>query len=326
MRVVQRNGRIDRIGSPHRFVNVHCFMPDTQLDAILRLEQRLERKIAHANAGIGLESTPIPGMDTRERIFTDAEAIAEDKVGQIRRLADSEAAVLDELDRDDAYSGEQFREELRQALLSDAGTDLERLPWGIGSGHDRGDEPAVVFLISAGTKHFFRTASLCSADSAIGSDLLASLKMARCNPATPREYPDSLREAVYDAWKRVRYSTFAWLQEQRDPARRQGPLPRAQRQAIDLLERGNSEEAAHAAEILSVRWPSDIEGDLREILREPESSDAERVIRLVEYVGQRGLRPQTVEEIPNVQEGDIKLICYQVSLPEHYKLPEQVSV
>ena len=103
-------------------------------------------------------------------------------------------------------------------------------------------------------------------------------------------------------------------------------MPRAQRQAIDLLERGNSEEAAHAAEILSVRWPSDIEGDLREILREPESSDAERVIRLVEYVGQRGLRPQTVEEIPNVQEGDIKLICYQVSLPEHYKLPEQVSV
>ena len=62
MRIVQRNGRVDRIGSPHDIVETHCFMPDRQLDEVLRLEERLQRKIAHANAGIGVEGTVIPGM------------------------------------------------------------------------------------------------------------------------------------------------------------------------------------------------------------------------------------------------------------------------
>jgi hypothetical protein len=43
MRLVQRHGRIDRIGSRHSEVFLRCVFPDQRLDDLLGLEQRLER-------------------------------------------------------------------------------------------------------------------------------------------------------------------------------------------------------------------------------------------------------------------------------------------
>jgi ERCC4-related helicase len=312
MRIVQRNGRVDRIGSPHDTVNVHCFMPDVQLDAILRLEERLQRKIAHANAGIGVEGTIVPGIATRENIFTDADPVAADKSAQILRLAEGDVNVLAELDRDDAYSGEQFREELRSALLSEAGGDLENLAWGVGSGHNQAHGPAVVFLIRAGQRHFFRLVSLSSPDTTLDPDLLASLKTARCHPNARRVFPAELRPLVFDAWTRVQRSIYLQLQEQRDPAKRQSPLPKAQRDAIDVLLRANSDAATVTAEILTSRWPTDVERDLRQILRDVSLNEALRVTSIVDYVRTRGLRAQQHEDVPDIREGDIKLVCYQV--------------
>ena len=54
MRLVQRHGRIDRIGSKHREVFIRCVFPDTRLDELLGLEERLNRKIAQAAASIGV--------------------------------------------------------------------------------------------------------------------------------------------------------------------------------------------------------------------------------------------------------------------------------
>jgi hypothetical protein len=312
MRIVQRNGRIDRIGSPHADVFVHCFMPDTQLDSILRLEVRLQHKIAQANAGVGVESTVIPGSATREQVFVDAEIVADEKADQVRRLAEGDSAVLDELDRDDAYSGEEFREELRVALLSEAGDDLRMLPWGIGSGHDQGPTSAIVFLAKAGKRHYFRVAPIESNDAPIVDDLLQALKIARCTANTPRKYPNELRSIVYEAWKEVRGNLHAWLQAQRDPARRHGPLPKAQRDAIDLLQRVASDDAARAVQALATRWPADVEKDLRAVLRDPALTDDERIECIVQYVFNRGLRPIPPEAVPDIRLDDVKLVAYQV--------------
>ena len=61
MRLVQRHGRIDRIGSPHERVFIRCFFPDRGLDRILRLEERLKRKLAQAARSVGVESETLPG-------------------------------------------------------------------------------------------------------------------------------------------------------------------------------------------------------------------------------------------------------------------------
>lgn len=317
MRVVQRNGRVDRIGSPHDVVDMHCFMPDTQLDAILRLEERLQRKISHANAGVGVEGVIIPGIATREHVFVDAEAITNEKSEQIRRLREGDATVISELDQDDAYTGEQFREELRAALLSEAGGDLERLPWGIGSGHSEAMAASVVFLAKAGKQYFFRTVPLEDVASAtISGDLLAALKTARCSYAASRLYPDEIRSAVYSGWEKVRYSIYASAQELRDPARQQVALPKAQRDAIDLLARSVNGSAPAVSEILASTWPTDVEKSLRQILRDDSWTDEQRVEGIIDYVARRGLRAPAREDTADIREGDVKLVCYQVVLPK----------
>jgi hypothetical protein len=320
MRVVQRNGRIDRIGSPHAEINVHCFMPDTQLDAYLRLEERLQRKIAHANAGVGIEGVVIPGATTHEHVFVDSEQIAEEKSEQIRRLAAGDAKVFEELDRDDAYSGEQFREELRSALIADAGGDLSQLPWGIGSGHREGKSLAVVFLARAGNRNFFRTVRLDPPAGGgalpISSDLLESLQAARCGHASVRELPDDLRDCLYDAWAFARSEIAESIQRLRDPKNRQPDLPKAQRDAIDLLQRSTLPGSHAAIDILVSVWPADVTRALREIVRDESLNDEQRVERVIAYIQERGLKPAKVEDVPDIRADDIKLVCYQVVLPK----------
>ena len=50
MRIVQRHGRIDRIGSKHDYVHLGLFFPAERLDELLEFEERLERKLALADA------------------------------------------------------------------------------------------------------------------------------------------------------------------------------------------------------------------------------------------------------------------------------------
>ena len=321
MRVVQRNGRIDRIGSPHPEIHVHCFMPDMQLDAYLKLEERLQKKIIHANAGVGIEGVVIPGAITHEHIFVDAEKIAEDKSAQIKRIAAGDETVFEELDRDDAYSGEQFREELRSALLSEAGGDLVHLPWGIGSGHRDGKALSVVFLARAGSRHFFRTVHLDppvtdgDGDPPISSDLLESLQTARCGHASARDLPDDLRGSIYDAWAHARSEIAESIQRLRDPKNRQPDLPKAQRNAIELLQRSTAAGSHAAVGILVSVWPADVTKALREIVQD-EASDERRVERIIAYVQERGLKPQPHEEVPDIRTDDVKLVCYQLVLPK----------
>jgi superfamily II DNA/RNA helicase len=56
MRIVQRHGRIDRIGSKHDTVQMGLFFPAAHLDELLHLEETLERKLAQAEAAEHLES------------------------------------------------------------------------------------------------------------------------------------------------------------------------------------------------------------------------------------------------------------------------------
>lgn len=53
MRIVQRHGRVDRIGSQHDYVHLGLFFPAERLDDLLGLEARLQDKLALADAAVG---------------------------------------------------------------------------------------------------------------------------------------------------------------------------------------------------------------------------------------------------------------------------------
>ena len=56
VRLIQRFGRIDRLGSEHDQINLHNMWPDTQVDAELALTDRLQNRIQSFHDLIGLDS------------------------------------------------------------------------------------------------------------------------------------------------------------------------------------------------------------------------------------------------------------------------------
>jgi superfamily II DNA/RNA helicase len=109
MRLVQRHGRIDRIGSPHRRVFLRTYFPDAQLDRLLELEMRVRRKLAQAAASVGLEVAPIEAGAHREQSFAETRE-------EIERLAQGDPSLYERGGTAGAVqTGEEYRQELRRA-------------------------------------------------------------------------------------------------------------------------------------------------------------------------------------------------------------------
>lgn len=71
MRLVQRHGRIDRIGSKHSTIYLRTFFPDEELDRLLNLEERVRRKLAQAARSVGVETTPIEHGAEGQQSFSE---------------------------------------------------------------------------------------------------------------------------------------------------------------------------------------------------------------------------------------------------------------
>ncbi|MFO7536078.1 MAG: helicase-related protein, partial [Kiritimatiellia bacterium] len=69
VRLIQRFGRIDRIGSEHERIFGFNFMPETELDKNLGLHEKLDRRIQEIHDTIGEDSKI---LDTHERLNTEA--------------------------------------------------------------------------------------------------------------------------------------------------------------------------------------------------------------------------------------------------------------
>ena len=82
VRLIQRVGRIDRIGTDHEFVDIINFLPTTKIDKSLTLQQRVERKITTIKKIIGHD----------QQILSSEEHFDSDAVSSIYN---TEATILD---------------------------------------------------------------------------------------------------------------------------------------------------------------------------------------------------------------------------------------
>ena len=73
VRLIQRFGRIDRIGTEHDVINLHNMWPDTEVDAELDLTDRLHNRIQSFHNLIGLDS----------KLLSDAERLNDDAMYRI---------------------------------------------------------------------------------------------------------------------------------------------------------------------------------------------------------------------------------------------------
>ena len=349
MRVVQRHGRIDRIGSPHRRIVLDCFFPASRLEELLDLEQRLHRKLAMADAAVGTGPV-LPGFDASEgQVFSDTRQ-------QIMDLHAEDTGILERGGQHRALSGEEYRHRLRQAIHPGADrAEILKLPFASGSGfvNSACSQSGYVFCIRVG--HCLRGA----ADGSLGSRgtracLASHCEVCRRDPhfrlvpvdeewrplrnaegvpvvvaetlqaliaadpvreSTERRLSRVTYEGAFDAWEIARNHVWEHWMRLTDPANLQPDVPKAFRDASDLLHR-------HGAEVLGVNElakliacfntvPSArVQREVRLVLNAQESNTA-KVVRLRDLAKNLGLQPpEAVQPLPPVGLDQVHLIAW----------------
>lgn len=239
MRIVQRHGRIDRLGSEHDYVHMRLFFPTQRLETLLDLEQRLKDKLALANAAVG-SGTVLPGQAPGSEVnLTDPEV-----TGEFERLLDDGGTSA-------SLSGEEYRRRLHKALTMDTllKPEIQELPYGSGSGFEN---PAVLgngyvfcIRIAGNPTPWFRFVRvddewnpLVREDGEVDvrSDTLLSLRVADPGSEdTPRWWDERVYEQAFTAWSVAQRHVYDAWSELSDPAAMTPALPRAFRDALDYV-------------------------------------------------------------------------------------------
>ncbi|MCY3851350.1 MAG: phospholipase D-like domain-containing protein [Acidimicrobiaceae bacterium] len=318
MRLVQRHGRIDRIGSKHAEVHLRCVFPDARLDDLLGLEERLHSKLAQAAASVGVgevlpeqtASAEINFSDTREEI----ERIRNEDPTLFERGGTSRGSL----------SGEEFRQELRQALEdSDLADQIKSLPWGSGSGMALnapvgrvgyvfcariGDHPRPLFR--------FVEAQRSGGDTVIG-ETLACLAMARPSNGfnTPRVLDDDTARGAFDAWQRAQVDIIEKWNFMSDKANLEPKMsPRLLRAAEVLREHpppeSTQDEIDRALDAICAPYP---ERTIRIFGAAMKKTDdlAEQATEILNVIRALGLEPYIPPEpLPEITAEDVHLVTW----------------
>ena len=292
MRLVQRHGRIDRIGSKHQEVFLHCRFPDKRLDELLGLEERLQRKIKQAAASVGVGEI-LPGSAMSDITFSETR-------DEIERLTMEDASLFENGGTGrGALSGEEYRQELRQALESpDLRRRIEDLPWGSGSGMAvvaPDTPPGYVFCAKVGNHPspvYRYVGYLDDGQTIIVQDTLACLD--RAHPIdeweTPRVLSDENHARSFDAWALARNHIVERWNYLSDPANIAPGIPLAMRRAAQVLR----DHATH----LSIE-------EVDRAVQTLEAPYAERILRL--FRGALAVEgPQRLQGLPgHLASGDL---------------------
>lgn len=173
VRLIQRFGRIDRIGSEHDLIYAYNFLPEKGIEKALGLREKLEQRIREIHETIG-EDAPI--LDPSERINEEAMyAIYENRAEELSRYEEEEGMILDE-------AVESFRRMRRENPK-----EFERivnLRDGIRSAK-RSDRKGTFIFLKAGQ---YKQLMLIDRDNKeITRDIEEILRLIRCDPDEPAQ-------------------------------------------------------------------------------------------------------------------------------------------
>jgi superfamily II DNA or RNA helicase len=323
MRVVQRNGRIDRVNSPHDEIFPHSFFPEDRLDDLLGLEHRVRQKLTQAARTIGEEGGIFPDRDTVERNYADKKA-------DIEAIKNEEEGAYEQGGREAAaYSGEEYRQELREGLnlYED---QITSLPWAAGSGK-RGPHPGYFFCARIGEELYLRfvpakedgdSDSDDEDDEGLIRDTLGCLKRIECTEETERHLPPEARDGVYEAWDEARDDIFSQWQHQTDPRNVQPDVPKILREVREHLAdypptNTDQDGAERTREAVGAPLSRREQREFRGIYEDDGLGAVEKSNQFVEKVDELGLEPfESPDPKPRVRKDDIQLICWMVVSPE----------
>jgi len=221
VRMVQRVGRLDRLGSPHEVIHIHNFFPEEELEGLLGLLRRLREKLEAINRTVGLDAS-ILGEAPNPMVFNI-----------LRRLQSEDETTLQDLEAENELTvGEFLKQDLLRFLKEVGEEKLKRIPLGVGTARERKESPRGFFAAfrnpKTGQHHWLFE------DQEHGRTVerrLEAIGHIRCEPSEPavplpegfdpRPLLEKLRKQL---WNRIRVAEMA-----------PGHLPSPQRQIVTRL-------------------------------------------------------------------------------------------
>lgn len=178
-RMVQRAGRIDRIGSEFDEIWIYNMFPDAGLERLLGLVESLTTKIQSIDK-TGFLDASVLGELVNPRNFNT-----------LKRISEEDGSVIEEQERYMELASPEFlQQELRNLLESGAQGILDTLPDGIHSGLHKGGSKGLFFYFTApdvktgGRQHFWRYYDMTTGQ--LYDNRLMIAELIRCAPDTPR--------------------------------------------------------------------------------------------------------------------------------------------
>lgn len=320
-RVVQRNGRVIRLKSPHETVYLYTLLPRKgELDNLLELEAKLQAKINAANAAIGMDAPVLQNTPSEERIYADLNTFAE-------RLATGDETLMDE-DEDDisaAFVGEALRAELKKAYDEGEIQRIRNLPWGIGAAFTQKSQtikqPAVFFACR--TKNNERYWKMVSKNGEIMN--IEDIQM--LIHINPNEQPATEITPDWDLQKLFDIAAESIVEQHNaltDPANLEINIPASQRWALEILQSTDAPQGTrynNAYESLQVGRNNRVRRALSAIRTEYNDGKGMTITqcanKILETVNDFGLAPVKPPEPPKpITKNDIGVLCYQIVTPE----------
>jgi hypothetical protein len=204
-RMIQRAGRIDRLGSLFENLSIYNMFPERALEELLGLVRSLTAKIDVINQ-TGFLDASVLGEVVTPRDFNT-----------LKRIADEDESVIEEQESFlELASSEALLAELQRVLSTDARRWLSDLDDGIHSGLERRDIKGMFFYFAAprerGRAHFWRYYDLDTRK--IIDNRYQIMQIISCRPDTPRFPPPYQEVDVFAIQEKIIESILGDVEQQ----------------------------------------------------------------------------------------------------------------
>ena len=310
MRLVQRHGRVDRIGSPHSDIYLRTVFPAQRLDALLNIEARILDKITVAARSIGV-STPIEGGGSGGHSFASTRAEIDALVSGDPTLYERGGTARS------AQTAEQYRQTLRKALERDAEWYMA-LPRGIGSGLSSQDERGFVFCVSVGEDvqliHVPCGASWTPIEGETDQEVAACLRRVECNEGTATVLPPEATHKVFNAWKAAQHRVVSVWNHRADPRNVHPTIDRLNRTVAAELRAssgvGDEARLDRALRIIESPWDQRDKTRLAGWFRALQAKEMS-VSSFIDHVLDAGVEPYQAPRLRDpISEADVELVAW----------------
>jgi hypothetical protein len=314
-RMVQRAGRIDRIGTEFETLWIYNMFPDHGLERLLGIVQSLSLKIADIDRAGFLDASVL------------GEAVHPRNFNTLRRISEEDGSVIEEEEQFTELASSEFLMQQLKGLMDAGGKEmLDSLPDGIHSGLVKTGAKGVFFYFQAPAKeggklHFWKYFDL--RDERIIDNRYIIANLIACHNDTLRVVDSEIYRRVFELQERVIADTLESEEERRALEVAPRSIDPIQQTVATLLQTYlnhpdvDRRQAIEHIRFLNQPMLSVQVRKLRQIHREFQSkSDVKLLVSDVEDLrpaaGGEQIAKEPAAKSKQVRREDLRLICFDV--------------